>query len=605
MMNKRLFSFIYLITFAVLLGLTGCSRTVDDISKWKAGGNVEKLIKALQDPKYEVRLAATEALGDLKAEQAIDDLAALYNDSEDEIVMAAVEALAEIGTPAAVTPLSAALKLDFSESRTIAAEKLGALKAAGAVPQLVDALDDSEAAVQLAAAKSLGQIGDPSASAGLAGKIDDPSADLRLASVESLGRCGGDSAIAALIRALGDSETHVSNAAIASLETLGDSTKPSVLNALKSENSKIRSGAIAVLRRLKAVPTTGNDLIWYQLARASVDSKQGIDKGVVANLVKMGDAAVDTLLQAAAHPVEAFREHAAFALERMGRSVVERVVAEAEAKAGTDAKKWMAGRGSWPGAPSWRIDLWASLSALDPTFSLDHAVVSSLEMQARPAFNVIINPKFEVSREYIPLLIALLGDTTMPPPEQPDFDDDGIPVIKEKRDMFRGEANRTISEEKLSEAGYKATLPLIAAIEDDDELIPGNAAHILGSQGEKRALHPLMKVVNKKLEAGEILTDSPFYVALQKLDEPAAEPLLMKIRPNPDRALRVFSRQYDTIRPVSAETEDESGDVSQPVRFRIGYINGSRIGEMIVTFMPDRDQNWVPNPPLPEQIPPM
>ncbi|QBG46024.1 HEAT repeat domain-containing protein [Verrucomicrobia bacterium S94] len=603
-MKKKRFSFIYVITLALLLGLTGCSRTVDDVAKWKAGGNVEKLIKALQDPKYEVRLAATEALGDLKAEQAIDDLAALYNDTEDEIVMAAVEALAEIGTAATVTPLSAALKLDFSESRIIAAEKLGELKAVGAVPQLVDALDDSEAAVQLAAAQSLGQIGDPSAGEGLAGKIDDSSAALRLACVKALGQCGGDAAAAALIRALGDSDSNISKAAIDSLETLGDFSRSYALEAIKHENAQIRSGAIAVLRRLKAVPTSGNDLIWYQLARASVDSDQDLDEGVTANLINMGDAAVDTLLLAAAHPVEAFREHATYVLEHMGRSVLEAVIAAAEKNAGDAAKKWMAARGSWPGAPSWQIDLWAALAALDPSFNLDRAVVSSLEMQARPAFNVIINPQFNVTREYIPLLIALLGDTTMPPSEQADYDADGIPIIKEKRDMFRGEANRTISEEKLSAAGYKATLPLIAAIEDEDELIAGNAAHILGSQGEKRALEPLMNVVRKKLEAGEILTDSPFYIALQKMDEPVAEPLLLKIRPNPDRAMRVFARKYEGIRPISAETKNDVDDPSQPVHFRIGYINNSgRIGDMMVTFMSDEEGDWVPTPPLPEQLP--
>ena len=602
-MKRRLFLFLHLICIATLLGLTGCSRTVDDVAKWQASGNIEKLIKALQDPKYEVRLAATEALGQLKAERAVDDLASLYNDSEEEIIKAAVVALAEIGTPATVTPLSAALKLDFTESRTLAATRLGELKAVGAIPQLVEALDDTDSAVQLAAAKALGQTGDSAASQGLAGKLDDPSADLRVACVESLGLTGGDAAAAALVRAMGDSESKVSKAAVSSLKNLGSPATPYALKALRNENREIRAGALSVLRAHNTIPDSGNDFIWYQLARASVDSKEDIDKGVVAQLYKTGDAAVDTLLEAAAHPVEDFREHATLALERMGQRVLDKALAAAEAQANTDAEKWFAARGSWAGAPSWKIDLWAALASLDPSFSTDSAVISSLEMQARPAFTVIANPQFGTSREYIPHMIALLGDTTKPPPEQPDYDEDGIPVIKKKRDMFRGEANRTISRQKLAEAGYKATLPLIAAIEDDDELVAGHAADILGGQGEKRALRPLMNVVKRKLSAGETLTDSPFYIALQKMDEPTAEPLLLKIRPNPDRAMQVFARQYPDIRPISAETKDETGDLSQPVTFRIGYIDKGRIAELIVTFMPNGEGDWIPAPPLPEQLP--
>ena len=39
----------------MMMGLTGCSRTVEDVAKWEASGNVEKLTEALADPKVEVR----------------------------------------------------------------------------------------------------------------------------------------------------------------------------------------------------------------------------------------------------------------------------------------------------------------------------------------------------------------------------------------------------------------------------------------------------------------------------------------------------------------------------------------------------------------------
>jgi HEAT repeat protein len=592
-------SFIILIT----LSLTGCSRTVDDVANWKAKGNIEKLIKALADPKMEVRIAATEALGELKAEAAVDNLAALFNDSEEAVILASVDALAAIGSKSTTTPLIAALKLDHPTARTTAAVALGQLKAAGAVLQLGEALNDSEASVQLAAAVSLGQIGDEKGSASLVEKLDDDSVELRAACVTSLGLTGGEAAIEGLIGALGDSNADVAKTAVASLVQIGNASTPFALETLKDGNKKKRIGAIAVLRGLKAVPLTGSDLIWYQLARASTDKKEGINGDVVKTFVKMGDDAIDTLLEAAAHSVPDFREHASLALERIGKSCTAKAMKAADKNANSNAKAWLQSRSSWKGSPSWRLDLWGAVAALNPDFNLDKAKTTSMELQGRAAFNVIISPDFKPAREYIPLLIALLGDQTTPPPPQPDYDADGIPVVKKAVDRFRGEANQQMAKEKLASFDYLATLPLIAAIEDNNELIAGHAAQILGEKAEKRALNPLMKVVGRKIDEGEQLTMSPFYSALQKMDAPESEPLLLKVRPNPDRAMRVFERKYTGVRPMSSETEDTTKHHTQPVTFRLGYIDNGQVGELYVTFAKNGDGDWIPSPPLPDQLP--
>jgi len=601
-MRIKRFTFLHLIIVAALLGLTGCSRTAEDVAKWKSSGNIEKLIKALSDPKYEIRLEATQALGELQAEDALDDLAALYNDPETDIVMAAVDALANIGTPSTITPLAAALKLDPVESRLSAAVKLGEMKAIGAVPQLVEALNDSEEEIQLAAADSIGQIGDASGSKGLAGKLDASSSNLRKICAESLGHTGGEVAIEALIPAMADPDSGVSEAARGALISIGDPSVPFVLEALKAEETDVRAGAIFVLRELKAVPDTGTYQVWYQLAGVSVDSENGIDDRVVESLLKMGPDAVEPLLEAAAHPVEDFREHATVVLEGMGEKVLEKVNTASETYANDAAKKWRAARDAWAGAPSWRIDLWSGLASLDPTFSPNTATVHSLDLQARPAYNILTTSEFAVIREYVPLLINLLGDTTEPPPTQPDYDAAGMPIVKKRQDMFHGETNRKLAAEKLAQASSLSALPLIAAIEGKNEHIAGHAAMILGKQSDKRALEPLMKVVQKKLDAREPLSDSPFYLALLKMDAPQAEPLLLKIRPNPDRALQVFDRKYSDIRPISAETTENTGDLTQPITFRIGYIDRGRIAEFIITFALDDAGHWVPTPALPDQL---
>lgn len=601
-MKRRPFVLVAVYAMILAMGLTGCSRTVEDVAVWKAKANIQKLIKALTDPKMEVRIAAAEALGELKAEPAVDHLASLYNDPEEEVILTAVEAIAAIGTPSVSTPMIAALSLDYPVARKTAAVTLGHIKSVGAVEPLGKALDDAEAEVQLAAAKSLGQIGEASGSPALVGKLSDSSRELRQACAESLGLTGGDAAAEGLIEALADSDKSVRDTAKDSLVELKETSVPFALQALRHEKDPVRAGAILVLRQLEAIPKSGDDFIWYLLARESIKPDETIDENVIKLLFKQGDAAIDVLLLAAAHTVPTFRGYAALTLEQFGESALEKALDAADTRATATAAAWFSSRGSWPGAPSWRIDLWAAVAALNPDFNLDAAKKTSLEMQGRPAFTVVVMPQFKAERAYVPLMISLLGDRTAPPPEEPDYDADGIPVVKKKRDMFRGEANQQTCKEKLAASVHTSTFPLLAAIEDEDELIAGHAAAILGDAKDMRALDPLMNVVGEKLNAGKKLTHSPFYIALQKLEAPEAEPLLQKIRPNADRAMYVFARKYPDTRPMSAETKDTYTSDTDPIEFRIGYIDNGRVAEFTYSFAIDQKGVWLPSPALPEKL---
>jgi HEAT repeat protein len=602
-MNRRVFTVFSTFIAILMLGLTGCSRTIDDIAKWKTKGNIEKLIRALEDPKSEIRLAAAEALGELKAESAVDPLASLFDDPEPATVLAAVNALSSIGNDPAASHLILALKLKSAEAREVAATALGTLKTTKAADDLAIALDDSEEKVALAAALALGKIGVEKTSAALVAKLQAPSDQLRLACVESLANTGGETAAEGLIGAMADKNSDVRKAAIASLLSLADLSTPYALEALRNDRAPIRKGAIAVLKGLDAIPTEGSDSIWFQLAKVSIAKKAVINRSVVQKLAQKGEAAVDTLLEATAHNVASIREHAFRALEIIGEPCTGTALEAAELHASADASAWLKNRSTWPGAPSWRIDLWAALAALNPKFELDSTAVANMQSEGRNAFRVIAPPTFNPSREYIPLLINLLGDQTVPPPEQPDVDKDGIPIIKKARDTFRGEANQKTSKDKLIAAGDAAVLPLISASAGSHELVAENAAEALGEIGDKRAVQPLIDVLSKKIEAGEELTHSSFYNALQKLDDPTAEPVLLKVRPNADRAMRVFERKYAEVRVMSADSRNASSDYTQPITFYLGYISGARLIETPVTFTRNESGDWKPTPPLPDQLP--
>ncbi|MCF7816657.1 MAG: HEAT repeat domain-containing protein [Kiritimatiellales bacterium] len=585
----------------LMLGLVGCSRTSSDIAKWKAKGNVEKLIGALQDPKANIRQAAATALGELKAEAAVEPLAALFNDPESSVGLRAIDALVAIGNGPATGHLISALQLTNSNARALAATGLGTLNATHAVDALIAALDDSAEPVQCAVASSLGAIGEEKASGPLAEKLKAPSPTLRLACAQALGSTKGSAAIKGLIGAMADDNDTVRTAVTASLVSIGTPSVPAALDALRDDNEAMRQGAIAVLQGLNAIPTSGENLIWYELARVAVGNKTDLDMALVDQLARMDGDAVDTLLEAAGHNVSTFRNHAFRALENIGQPCAAKAVAAATSHAGPAGRMWFNARSTWSGAPSWRLDLWGALTALNPAYALDKATAANLQAQGRTAFRVISAPDFAPTRETTPLLIRLLSDETVPPPEQPDVDEAGMPVIKRSVDRFRGEANQQMAKERLVAAGDLAVFPLLAALYDRNNLIASHAAAILGEMGDHRALDPLIGILKGKLAKGEELTNSPFYAALQKMDDPSAEPVLLKIMPDSERAFRVFERHYTNIRVNVAEKRDYSG---QTITYRLGYVDKSdNLGQMDVTFARNAAGDWKPSPGLPDELP--
>jgi hypothetical protein len=148
-----------------------------------------------------------------------------------------------------------------------------------------------------------------------------------------------------------------------------------------------------------------------------------------------------------------------------------------------------------------------------------------------------------------------------------------------------------------------AVLPLIAALGDSNPQVVESCAEVLGEIGDKRAIPSLIEILSQKIDAGEQLTSSSFYIALLKLDDPATEPVLLKVRPNDKRGKRVFERQYPGTSVISARSHDATAHHTKPVAFTLGYHKGEKIGEYRITFAKDANGDWVPTPPLPDQLP--
>jgi HEAT repeat protein len=602
-MQKSVLPRISAFILLLLLTLTGCSRTVNDVEKWKIAGNERSIIKALQDPKSDVRKAAVDALGELKSDAAANPLGTLLSDPEEAIHERVVIALIAIGTPEAHDQLVKAVdELTPLPLRVQAAEALGNQQATRAIPALLNWLKEGPLELRCAAAVSIGQMGDSTVSAALADQLSAKEAELRLRIVEALGKTAGEEAITGLCRALADEEADVHIAAIKSLIIIGNSTLPAVEKQLQHSSIAARRGAIQVLTGLNASPSAGEAGIWYLLASESINDRTELNLNLVQQLAGMGNDIIPLLLDAASHTDADIRLHATRTLEEVGQPALAAAIAKVEHQASPSAQIWFEKRSTWSGAPSPQLDLWAATAALNPQFELDEERVAQMQAQSRAAFNAIVSPNFQPTSAYIPFLIQLLGDNTAPPPPQPEFSPDGIPIVRKKVDPFRGEANQRMAKDKLLSAQHAVIIPLIAALNDPSDLIQNHAATLLCELGDQRAVQPLIQTAQRKLEAGEELSDTDLYRALVLFNHPDAEPLLLRVRPTTDRAIQLFERQYNI--PVSlGEAIDKTEETDQGIHFRMGYLLKGRVINTMMTMHQSQTGHWIVHPPLPDQLP--
>ncbi|MCK4563666.1 MAG: HEAT repeat domain-containing protein [Verrucomicrobia bacterium] len=580
-----------------LVGLKGCERTIEDVAKWKSQGKIGKLVCALGEEDREIRFAAAKALGELKAEPAVEPLAALLAESDPQLAITAIESLVAIGNESAEKHLVTAIYLEHSKVCLSAINGLGTLKSIRALQPLIITLNSPDNEIATAAATSLGLIGDEESIKPLAAKMQSHSSSLRLACVKSFRNIGGQEATAELANALGDINNKIRQFSIDSLVAIGEPAETYALAALRNKNAQARLGAVAVLKDSATVPTAGNDLVWYLLAQAPGENK-AIDAATVSQLADMGNDAVEALLEAVAHDSSNLREHAFRALETIGEPCLLQAINAAEAHAGPAGKQWFNERTTWAGAPSWRIDLWGAATALNPYFKLNNHDATGLQSK-ESSLRTVATSKFQVSREYIPLLIDQIREAA----KSENIELFKIDLFGADSQTIYEEGDWRISRKHLVTAGDLAVFPLIAALDASDQRVANVCANVLGTVGDQRAVLPLTEALSRQVDKGEHLTLSAFYIALQKFDDPAAEAILLKIRPDTHRAIRIFERQYPGCRITDTRSKNTQAGYSRPIAFQLDYHRDGKAGKLVIIFRKNDKGDWVPTPALPTELP--
>ncbi|MBN2703903.1 MAG: HEAT repeat domain-containing protein [Pontiellaceae bacterium] len=542
-----------LIIAGLAFTLLGCSRTVDDVEKWKTKNDIEKLQKALKDPKAEVRKAAVLALGDLKSRASVDHMIACLNDEDEEVMLAALDALVSVGDLSVSTPLIAMLKNESETARLKATETLGMLRVSGAVSGLTETLNDEVPEIQLAAIRSLGQLGKVSGSPALISKLmsTDSSVEIRKACISALAQTGGTDAANLLLKIRNSGTPPLNQAAQEALTEMGETAVQHALNALSNTDDAVRAGAISLLRERDTLPTKGSERIWYILAVAD-QSRQDCSE-TAASIIEHDPSTVATLVDAAGHPSSIIRESACLALERIGEASFDLIKNRAQSTAVKEAKEWFNLRKEWEGAPSQYLDFWGMLSALNPDFpSLEDIADELKKSDPQPV------------RAHIPMLIRQLAD--------------------------KNSASR--AKKLLQEAGETARLPLIAAIGSGNQAVAEAAAEIMSPYADPRICDALMNALTLRQEMGEDVSSSSLYSALVQLNTEKAEPFLLKIRPSTGRAAQLLRRRLPDIEIVAVSMIKTESAPGAPVHFSIGHKVDGKMENMELVFEKNEQGEW-------------
>jgi len=209
---------------------------------------VPVLIERLLDPSPEVRRAAVRALGELRAVEAIDPMAATIEAMGEWTNLLLVMALVRMG-PAAAPAIGRLLQGSRSSAMTKALLQVTGRLGVAADPVRVRALAaHADGEVRVEAVRVLGAVAPDAESAAVClAAMDDPEWPVRALAAWAIGRVGDDRALARLSRAMGDPAYWVRHHVAEAMGALGERGAAALRQGLTDQNPFVRDMAAQAL----------------------------------------------------------------------------------------------------------------------------------------------------------------------------------------------------------------------------------------------------------------------------------------------------------------------------------------------------------------------
>lgn len=201
-------------------------------------------------------LTAVQALGTLRAKEAVASLTLLLRDSNPGLRQESARVLAELSGNDAAPLLLEAMREGHALHRFPDRNPLLLLDLQGLLPELREMVDHPESAVRISALQTLGAAGDADALPLIRGRLGDREPSVRLEAVLALQRAGSEETIPELLRLLHHDEVPLRRAAVRSLRTLGArEAAPDIARCVEDPAVGLREEAIGTLAALRAPET--------------------------------------------------------------------------------------------------------------------------------------------------------------------------------------------------------------------------------------------------------------------------------------------------------------------------------------------------------------
>ena len=237
------------------------TRWIEELSSrsaWKRGNAAERLaivqapestealVRALDDPYFDVRMRAAKALGAVGGLRARQALVGALSDENRWSVIRIADLLAEMG-PEVVGELVEAFPRMARTSRLAALDLIAHVADGRTIPFLLRQLDDLDRDVRARAASALGRIGDETAIRPLTAALQDVEWPVRAMAAKSLGELRGLGAAQALAASLRDREWWVRANAAEALQKLGEAGLDQLAAMLDDQDRFARDQALSML----------------------------------------------------------------------------------------------------------------------------------------------------------------------------------------------------------------------------------------------------------------------------------------------------------------------------------------------------------------------
>jgi len=222
------------------------ARAAEMLGKVKVSYSVEPLIRALEDPVFDVRMRAARALGSLGGARARSALVAALADETRWSVIRIADLLSDMG-PDVVHELFGGFPKMSRASRIATLDLIAHLGDDSATGFLIECLDDLDRDVRARAAAAIGRIGDRRGLAALRIALQDNEWPVRAMSAKALGQLGDTASIQGLRASLRDREWWVRANAGEALYALGSPGVDALVAMLDDQDAFARDQALATL----------------------------------------------------------------------------------------------------------------------------------------------------------------------------------------------------------------------------------------------------------------------------------------------------------------------------------------------------------------------